>query len=193
MVRTTRAVIAVALVSLLAVAATVVACDEEADSEDSASQESIGQLDARVQYNEMMVYWLSIGDAGLHDMDEGLNDTGAIESDYIPNTRKAVRLFAVTDWPDDMQADAAALEATAVELLQALSDDDGEAAAPLAAELHDAEHEFSETVQADLFGGLPPDAGGVEEHEEEAEGTPAAGETPGADDHGDEPEESATP
>jgi hypothetical protein len=192
LVRISRTFIALALVSLIAVAFAAVACDDEAaDSESSASQESIDEVTARVQYNEMMVYWLTIGDAGLHDMDEGLNDTGVIESEYIPNTRKAIRLFAVTDWPEDMQADADAVEATAVELLHALEDDDAEAAAPLATELHDGWHDFDAGVQTELFGDLPPDAGGVEEHEDE--GTPAADETPEEDHDEEEPAETATP
>jgi hypothetical protein len=77
-------------------------------------------------------------------------------------------------------------------LLHALEDDDAEAAAPLATELHDGWHDFDAGVQTELFGDLPPDAGGVEEHGEEMEGTPHAEGTTEAD-HDEDAEETATP
>jgi hypothetical protein len=178
-----KPVIAGLLIACLAVAA--VACgDDDAESQNNASQGAVDDIAARVQRNEMMVYVLTIGDAGLHGMDEGLGDSGVIEDNYVPNTRKAIRLLALTDWPDGLRATADELRATAVELLRTLQDGDAEAAAPLAAELHEGEHDFNAEVSEVLFGDLPADAGGVEEHDDqasespEASGSPDAGATP---------------
>jgi hypothetical protein len=137
----------------------------------------------------MMFYTLAIRSAGLHDMDESLNGTGTIESSYIPNTRAAIRVLALTNWPAEFAEEADGVEAIAVELLEALEADDAEAAAPLAAELHEAEHEFNERVTNELVKDLPPGAGGPEEHDDSAT-TPEAGATEEGEDHS---EEDATP
>ena len=188
-----HALLAMAIAPLLGIMA--VACDDdpEAESESSASQESIDTLSARVQHNEMMFYTSAIRDAQLHAMDEALNATGVIESTYIPNTRGAIRLLALTDWPAEFQEDADAVHDVAVELLAALEDDDAAAAAPLATELHDAEHDFNATVTNELVKDLPPDEGGPEEHDDGGSTTPAAGETAEGGHDEEEPTTEATP
>jgi hypothetical protein len=185
--------VAAAIVPLLGIMA--VACDDdpEAESESSASQESIDTLSARVQRNEMMFYTTAIRDAQLHAMDEDLNETGVIESSYIPNTRGAVRLLALTDWPADLQEEADALHDTAVELLHALEADDAETAGPLATELHEAEHDFNGMVTNEVVADLPPDEGGPEEEHGGGSETPAAGETAEGGHGEEEPEGEATP
>jgi hypothetical protein len=185
--------VAAAIAPLLGMMAVACDGDNDAESESSASQESIDTVAARVQRNEMMFYTSAIRDAQLHAMDEDLNATGVIESSYIPNTRGAVRLLALTDWPAEFQEDADAVHDVAVELLHALEADDAEAAAPLATELHESEHDFNAEITNELVQDLPPDEGGPEEHDDGGSTTPAAGETAEGGHGEEEPTAEATP
>jgi hypothetical protein len=153
------------------------ACNDDDDTS-SASQQSVDELNARMERNEMLFAFTSIGNIPLHDIDEGLNDGGEIEESYTPDVRTFVRIMALTDWNDELKVDAEAVRQTGLELLAALEDADAEAAKPLAAELHESAHDFSEAVFAHVAEGLPPEEGGPEEHEEEEEETPAAEATP---------------
>jgi hypothetical protein len=195
MARFTHVVVAAALLAALAFGAA--ACDDEdappATGSSNASQESIDQLAARVQRNEMLFATIALSKLGLHAMDDALNaDAPAIDPSYSRNTREAVRLLALTNWDTSVEEDAAAVHDHAVELLAALSEEDIAAAGDAATALHEGEHDLSNDVWAIVAKDLPPDAGGVESHDEGAE-TPAAGETAPADhDEGGETPE-ATP
>jgi hypothetical protein len=179
--------LATALIGTLGIFAA--ACDDDAETQNNAQQsdvdrltQSIDELNARVTNDEMMYAILHVNMLGLHDMDEGLQ-AGTIESSYAPNTRTAVRLLALTDWSDDLQGDADALHGHAVDLLKALEDQDIDAAAAAASELHEGAHQFTDKVWAAVAADLPPDEGGVSAHDDEEEGgTPTAGETP-SDEH----------
>ena len=57
------------------------ACDDDgndAESNDNASQESIDALASRIERNEQMFAVIALSKLGIHDIDEGLNATGAI-------------------------------------------------------------------------------------------------------------------
>jgi hypothetical protein len=174
------------------------ACDDDAESQNNAQQsdvdrltQSINELNTRVSRDEMMYAILQINSLGLHDMDEGLK-AGTIESSYAPNTRTAVRLLALTGWTPDLKPEADTLHGHAVDLLKALEDEDIDAASAAATELHEGAHQFTDKVWAVVAADLPPDAGGVAAHDDEEEGTPAAGETPSGD-HAETPAAGATP
>ena len=174
------------------------ACDDDAESQNNAQQsdvdrltQSIDELNTRVSHDEMMYAILQINSLGLHDMDEGLK-AGTIESSYAPNTRTAVRLLALTGWTPDLKPEADTLHGHAVDLLKALQDEDIDAASAAATELHEGAHQFTDKVWAVVAADLPPDAGGVAAHDDEEEGTPAAGETPSGD-HAETPAAGATP
>jgi hypothetical protein len=186
--RFTFALGAVAAISIVAFGAAACGDDNDtAEGDSSASQASIDEVTARVQRNEMLYSTIAISNLGLHGMDEHLNQERTIEGSFVPNTRAAIRLFALTDWDSDLKDDAEALEATAVELLKALQDEDIDAAAAAATELHESEHDFSNEVWAILAADLPADAGGVEAHDAGgASGTP---EGDGDGGHGDGGEE----
>jgi hypothetical protein len=189
-----RAIVLAALAAVVAVVGT--ACDDDngAQSENSTQQADVDTISARVQRNEMMFAIITLGNLGLHDIDETLNDTGVVDPEFAPSARAAVRLLALTDWAPDVQARADAAREEGVTLLKALEDEDVEAARPAATALHEEAHELDEEVWAILAADLAPDEGGVEEHEdeptpaadgtpasegtEEAEETPAAGATP---------------
>jgi hypothetical protein len=176
------------------------ACDDDAETNSNAQQSDVDALETRVdevsanlQSTEEMYAVLTLGTLELHGMDEGLNDTGTIESSYAPNTRTAVRVLALTDWSDTLQPDATAVHDSAVELLQALEAEDVEAAKTAATELHEGAHEFTDKVWSEIAADLPPDAGGPEEEHEEGEETPAAGETPAQHSEEETPAAEATP
>jgi hypothetical protein len=191
-----NAVLAALFVSVVALAGA--ACNDDADSNSSASQAEITEVSNRIQRNEMLYALTTLSTLGLHAMDESLAE-GTIDSSFARNTRTAIRMFALTNWDATLQEDAETLRGHAVDLLAALNDEDVEAAADAAHELHEGEHDFSDAAWAIVAKDLPPDAGGVEEHEEEpagtpgAEGTPSASTTEAADDHGEEPTTEATP
>jgi outer membrane murein-binding lipoprotein Lpp len=170
-------------VAAVTVALFAAACDDGAESNDNASQGSVDTLSAQVQdlradvqRTQMMHALLALSRLGLHDMDEGLNSGGAIESSYIPNTRAAWRVFALTDWHDDVRDDAEALRDEAAALLEALEADDADAAKEHARALHTGEHDFSAAVWELLLSEAGVEEPGDDGHGDDS-GTPAAGAT----------------
>jgi hypothetical protein len=172
----------IGLLMLTLVAGASAACGDDAETNSSASQAAIDELSARVQRNEMMYAVLTLGTLELHDMDVGLNETGEVEPSYVPNTRTAVRLLALTNWDASVKGDADALHEHAVSLLKALRENDVDTAKTEATALHEGVHQFMDGVWAIVAAGLPADAGGVDEHADDADETPDQGE-PGTPEH----------
>jgi hypothetical protein len=90
----------------------------------------------------------------FHEMDERLNLEGSILPGDAGKVRRINRALAVTDWPEGLQAKARQLMSVLEQFANALADDDLEAAQPLAAEAHDIQHGFSQTVEKWLAGGV---------------------------------------
>lgn len=177
-----RAAIAVALLSVLTLAVAGAACNDDgsntADGSSNASQQTVDQLSDRMERNEMLFAYISIGNIPLHEIDDTLNgEGGPIEATFAPDVREFVRIMALTNWDDELAAEAETVRQAGLDLLAALEDGDAEAAKPLAPGMHNGWHDFSEKVFAAVAEGLPPEEGGPEPHEEE-EGTPAAEATP---------------
>jgi hypothetical protein len=175
-----RALFMTCAIAALAVGAA--ACNDDGDDAESnstASQESIDALSATVTENEQFSSLLAFGTLGLHAMDEDLNETSVIESNYAPNTTKLIRILALTDW-GQFQDDAEDLRAHAEALLTALHDEDIETAKTEATAVHDGEHDFNKLVMNELVKDLDPELGGpdLEEHGG-GSATPGADETPG--------------
>jgi hypothetical protein len=116
--------------------------------------ERIETLEARVteleeaQVDDAQAYRIYVAnylmdDAGLHDLDVRLNEEGEIMPYDRGQLLRIVRLIAVVDWPESLAEDAEALGLVLEELAAALGDDDLEAAAPLATEVHDLQHDLS--------------------------------------------------
>ena len=179
-----RVALAAALITILASGVIASACDDDnpetATGTSSASQQSVEELSERVDSNEMFFAYISIGNIPLHAIDEGLNGGGVIEETYTPDVREFVRIMALTEWDPELAEEAETVRQSGIALLAALEDADVEAAKPLATEVHEGWHDFSETVFAHVAEGLPPEEGGPEAHDEE-EATPAADETPAAE------------
>lgn len=178
-----RAAVAAVLFSMLALVGA--ACSDDgpntAGNSSNVSQERIDQLNERMERNEMLFAYISIGNIPLHEVDETLNgEAPAIEETFTPDVRTFVRLMALTDWSDELAEEAESVRQSGIALLSALEDADVEAAKPLATQVHDGWHEFSETVFAAVAEGLPPEEGGPEEDDDE-ESTPAADQSPAAE------------
>jgi hypothetical protein len=98
--------------------------------------------------------------AGLHDLDVRLNEEQVIEASDAGSVARVARLLSAVDWPDELAEDAAALGDVLTELAEALRNDDLEAAAPLATEAHETQHDFSHAAE-DWLGetlGIPAEA-----------------------------------
>ena len=145
-------------------------------SDSSASQASIEQLAARVQRNEMLFAVVNLSALPLHDMDESLA-AGKADGKFVPSTRSAVRLFALTDWDAALKDEAQILRGHAADLLKALDDGNVDAAKDPAHQLHEGYHDFADRVWAIVAKDLPPDAGGVPPARND-EATPVASATP---------------
>lgn len=172
--RLRRALLAAALFSAIAWAGA--ACDDDGDDDDDeASQEAVATLTARVERDEMLQGVLAIDGLDLHGMAETIAD-GTLESSHAPTTRTLVRILGLSQW-GALQDDADALRGHATDLLAAIEDNDLATAQEHAPEMHEAAHQFTTDVWADLTKSMP-----------ELPGGDGHGATPGADDHG-----SATP
>lgn len=119
-----------------------------------------------------------LGTAGLHAIDEDANENDTVSAGASGPVQRALLAVAATTWPADMQADADALEAKLLELLEALGSADAAVVGPPAAEAHELQHDFEHKVSdyiAEQAGVTLP------QEEEGGNTTPAADETPGAD------------
>jgi hypothetical protein len=155
--------------------------DKKAESNSTASAQSVDEINARVQRNEMITALLGIGALPLHDIDETLSGGGELPSDAIPSMRTVVRLTSLTKWDSSLKADADAIKKSATDFITAAESDDHGGAAEAATAVHDEWHDFADKVW-DI---VAPGTSGSDEHADE---TPRADETP----HGDQTPE-ATP
>jgi hypothetical protein len=86
--------------------------------------------------------------AGFHDIDESINDSGDIPAAAATTARHAQAVTNLTDWPDEFDDDAEALETVFANLATELEKEepDIEAAGELAAQAHDGLHDFSHSI-----------------------------------------------
>jgi hypothetical protein len=103
------------------------------------------QADNAQVYRVFVATYL-LDDAGLHDLDVRLNEEGEILPYDRGRVVRVARLLAIVDWPEELAEDAETLIDLMHELAAALGDDDLEAAAPLATEVHDLQHDLSHDV-----------------------------------------------
>lgn len=105
---------------------------------------------------------------GLHDLDVRLNEEQDLQAGDAGMVSGVVRLLSSVDWPDPLATDAMTLTTVLNDLATALTDDDLEAAAPLATQAHELQHDFSHAAEhwlADVMGAY--DEGSVDSHSEE--------------------------
>lgn len=97
--------------------------------------------------NEVTTAVYLLDDAGLHGLDERLNNEGVIEASDAGRVARVARLLRSVDWPAELAEDAAALTDTLDQLATALREDDLEAGAPLATQAHEEQHDLSHEAE----------------------------------------------
>jgi hypothetical protein len=113
-------------------------------------QQQLAAIESQVDQSQAFqvattVYLLDT--AGLHAMDESINQENTIDPGFPGTVDRIRRLMALTAWPEELQEDARALEDTLASFAAALAEDDVEAAKPLATQVHDQQHELSHAVE----------------------------------------------
>ncbi len=91
--------------------------------------------------------------AGFHAMDESLNETMTVDPSFLSAVNRVAKVVAQAPWPEALHDQAAAFGETLTAFAAALEADDAEAAAGLAAELHEVQHDFSHAIDEWLGAG----------------------------------------
>lgn len=99
------------------------------------------------QANQVTTAVYLLDTAGLHDLDVRLNEEKELQPADAGRVARVARLLSSVSWPDDLSADAANLIDLLEQLAAALGEDDLEAAAPLATEAHEVQHDFSHAAE----------------------------------------------
>jgi hypothetical protein len=180
-------ILVLAGIALLLLGGAMTACTADTDDLEErldAVEAQLGTGNGDEPGLDAMVSGLDIlGTAGLHAIDEAANENDTVEAGASGPVQRAVLAVGATAWPADLQADADALEATLLELLEALGSADPAVVGPVAAEAHEQQHDFDHAVSeyvAEQAGVALP------EEEEGGETTPAADETPGTEEEGED-------
>ncbi len=132
-----------ALASLPLLALVASACGGDDDDSATATSSASGEITAVI----------FLDNAGLHDIDEAINDTKEVPANARTSVLKAAAVLRNTDWPADHEADAESLAKTMVELAEALQAEpvDMAKAGELAAKVHDDAHDFTSAIWNELY------------------------------------------
>ncbi len=180
-----RALILGAVVASVAAAVLLAAAcgGDEAKTDSSAQQSDVQALQDRIQRNEMLYTNIDLQALPIHEMNETIVNDGRAEGTFLPTTRTLIRIVGLTNWSATLQPDATAMQDHAIALVRALEDGDMETAKTASTSMHDAWHQFTVKVWAEIGGELPPEAGTTSDDDDHESTTPAAGETPAEEDH----------
>ena len=124
-----------------------------------------GSSDSEASSDAQILNAINILDkAGLHDIDDSINDDKTIPANAKSTAQQLQAVTAITEWPDDLQDEADALEKVFEEMVAALpaENPDLAKAGEAAKKAHDAQHDFSHDVWAYLYeqGGVATGEGG---------------------------------
>jgi hypothetical protein len=155
--------IIIAAISLLAVvfaAACGGSSTKTADSSTAASQQSIDQITARIQQDEMLNAWVAISNLTVHDLDVELQG-GKIDGKYVPTLRTLIRELALTQFTQAVQPAAQQLHDDAVKLYQAMNSGQPPASLQtMSSTVHNEFDKFAPALGDEVAKSLPADAGG---------------------------------
>lgn len=135
--------------------------------------------------------------AGLHDLDVRLNEEKVIDPADAGKVARVVRLLSTVDWPEPLATAAVTLTTVLRDLATALTDDNLEAAAPLATQVHEVQHAFSHAAEhwlGEQTGGHGEDEVEGADHHEDGDATESddhAEDEGGDQDHQDEQKDSS--
>ena len=146
-------VVGAALLALPAAIFFAAACGDDAEGDSASASEVLTALNFT-------------GNAGLHDIDESINEGGEIPADARTVALRAETVMRVTAWPSALEEEAEALADVFAEMAATLDGEspDPAAAGEAAARAHDAEHEFSGNAWAYLQEEAGIEAPGEDDH-----------------------------
>lgn len=145
------------------------ATDHEMSEMASEHEMSMTELSEQDQLFQVTLATYLMDTAGFHDLDERINGEGTILPGDAGVVERVQQVLTVTAWPTGLQPKADQLLGLLAEYAEALSNDDVEAAKPLASEVHEVQHDLSHAVENWLAQATGSGAG----HEEAGEGTHA--------------------
>jgi hypothetical protein len=91
--------------------------------------------------------------AGFHAMDERLNNEGLIDPADAGVVQRVRGLVGVTAWPAELAEAATSFTTVLDQYAEALAADTVETATPLAAQVHEIQHDLSHNTGSWLSGG----------------------------------------
>ena len=100
---------------------------------------------------EVAVAQYVMDNAGFHEIAEALAETKQVDPQYLSAVNRARAVLASAPWPEELAEQGQAFVVLLDDLAHALEADDGEAAAELADQTHEAQHELSHAL-ADWLG-----------------------------------------
>lgn len=133
---------------IAALEAHVTAEQEEGSEHSDTGEQSEAATSSQEQVFAVTMALNVMDTAGLHGMDENLNAGEEIDPGYAGTIQRLSRITSVTPWPEDLTDQAMALRDLFNQFEEALANDDATAAAPLATQVHEAEHELSHEAGA---------------------------------------------
>jgi hypothetical protein len=151
---------AVALLGAFAWACTSSDTDDlQAQVDDLTAQVTL--LQESQQQTQMMAALYILNNAGLHDLDTAVNETGEVPAGASGSVDRALLAVALTDWPDDLKASATDMQDKLEALATSLDGTDTAAIGQAATDAHDTQHEFSDeaTAMLDESAGLAAEGG----------------------------------
>ena len=156
MIRSPRKALLIPLFALLAVAGAFLLASCGDDDDDDGATGGHGSTDS------VLNAILFLDSAGLHDIDDSINDDGEIPADARTIARKAETVTRLTAWPEELQASADTLAGVFADMVAALGGDEPDltAAGEAAKSAHDVEHDFSGQVWEYLYSEAGVDGGG---------------------------------
>lgn len=121
----------------------------EHDMADMAAEheETAAELSEQEPLFQVIVATYLMDTAGFHDIDERINEEGTIMPGDAGVVERVQRVLSATAWPQGLEVKAGQLITVLGEFAEVLANDDVEAAKPLAAEVHEVQHDLSHAVE----------------------------------------------
>ncbi|HJS29071.1 MAG TPA: hypothetical protein VJ768_05595 [Anaerolineales bacterium] len=109
-------------------------------------QTKLAEAEGREQAFQVVIANNALETAGLHEIDESINEQGEIQPEFLGNVNRLRVIASGANWPEALKEDLPALLVTLGNLSAAISADDATATGPLAAQAHEQQNELSHKV-----------------------------------------------